>query len=126
MQIVKKPIKHKSRIPRNAVVAFTPVPYDPKYDDYEIPDHIDFDYTKAKRNPYVGMIEYTHGGKRNGAGRKSSSEPLESHTVTLYPSHVKYLRGLDKNLSRAIRNLVQTHLGDASPKKPLGKRKAAA
>lgn len=98
----KKPIKRKSSIPKDAVVVYHLV-----HDDaYDLPPHIDFDYSKAKPNPYAGRIKYTRGGERKGAGRKPAPEPVERHTITLYKSHTKYLRSLDANLSRAIRKLI--------------------
>ncbi|MBI3913170.1 MAG: hypothetical protein HY327_03070 [Chloroflexi bacterium] len=78
----------------------------PKLDDYELRPHYDIDYRKARRNPYAGRVKFTHGGKRNGAERKSTPEPLERHTITLYKTHANYLRRLDSNLSRAIRTLI--------------------
>jgi hypothetical protein len=66
----------------------------------------DVDYSKSRPNPYVGRVAHTHGGKRAGAGRKAAPEPLERHTITLYKTHAKFLRGLDTNLSRAIRKLI--------------------
>ncbi len=68
--------------------------------------HYDFDYSKSKPNRLVGRVIFKHGGTRRGAGRKRAPEPVERHTITLYKSHVKYLRSLNPNLSRAIRNLI--------------------
>ena len=56
-----------------------------------------------------------HGGKRNGSGRKQAPEKLERHTVTLYASHVKYLRSIDANLSRAIRKLIERAMNQRDP-----------
>jgi hypothetical protein len=80
----------------------------PELDDDELRPHYDIDYRKTRRNPYAGRVKLsvTHGGKRNGAGRKQSPEPIERHTITLYKTHAKFLRGLDANLSRAIRKLI--------------------
>lgn len=80
--------------------------YIPGVDDYDLPPHLEIDYRKARRNPYAGRVKLTHGGKRNGSGRKPAPEPLERHTITLYKTHAKFLRSLDDNLSRAIRKLI--------------------
>ncbi len=66
------------------------------------------DYSKARRNPYVGRVRHTRGGARPGAGRKAALEPIERHTITLFKSHAARLRALDKNLSRAIRKLIES------------------
>jgi hypothetical protein len=81
-------------------------PYNPKLDDYELPAEFAFDRKKMKRNPYAGRVKFTHGGARPGAGRKRLAEPVERHTITLFKSHTKFLRGLDRNLSLAIRKLI--------------------
>ncbi len=78
----------------------------PKLDDYELRPHYDIDYRKARRNPYVGRVKFTHGGKPNSAKHKPTPEALERHTITLYKEHANYLRRLDSNLSRAIRILI--------------------
>ncbi len=88
-----------------------PSDYIPRLDDYELPPHIDVDYSKAKPNRFAGRVKLTHGGPREGAGRKPSPEPLVAKRVYLYPRHVKVLEKIDKNLSAAIRKLV-----DAQPK----------
>ncbi len=103
---MKKPINHKSRIPRDIVVPFTAMPYDPKLDDYDMPAEFPFDPAKLKPNPYAGRTVLSRGGARKGAGRKPVAEPAESHTVTLYKSDVQALRKLDSNLSRAIRKVI--------------------
>jgi hypothetical protein len=110
--------------------------YIPQLDDYDLPRHIEVDYSKAKPNRFAGRVKprkrpapiprppgtwgegprglgtgsagFTHGGKRGGAGRKPASEPIERHTITLYKSHAKRLRALDKNLSQAIRKLIES------------------
>lgn len=105
---MKKNLKRKSIVPRNAVVVYHETPHIPGVDDYELPAEMEIDYSKAKPNPYVGRIKYQHGGARKGAGRKTIAEPAESHTVTLYKSHLKYLRKLDTNLSRAIRKMIES------------------
>ncbi len=79
----------------------------PKLDDYELKPHYDIDYSKAKPNRFAGRVKLTHGGPRKGAGRKPASEPVERHTITLYKSHVKYLRSVDPNLSKAIRKVLE-------------------
>ena len=48
------------------------------------------------------------GGRRNGSGRKPGPEAVETHSVTLYASHVKFLKSLDPKLSLAIRKLIQS------------------
>jgi hypothetical protein len=80
--------------------------YVPALDDYDLPAHIDVDYTKARPNPYAGRVKFAHGGKRPGAGRKPGPQPIERHTITLYKEHAQYLRSLDQNLSQAIRKLI--------------------
>lgn len=97
---------YKSRFPQDAVLPHisSPIRDDPNDD---LPPHIDFDYSTAWRNPYAGRVQFTHGGTRKGAGRKRAPEPVESHTVTLYKSHVKFLRKLDPSLSRAIRKMIE-------------------
>jgi hypothetical protein len=77
-----------------------------KLDDYELKPHYDVEYSKAKPNRFAGRVKLSHGGPRANAGRKRAPEPIERHTITLYRSHAKYLRGLDKNLSQAIRKLI--------------------
>lgn len=81
-------------------------PYNPRLDDYDLPAEFPFDPQKAKPNRFAGRVQFSHGGKRPGAGRKPAAESVERHTVTLYRSHVNYLRALDSNLSRAIRKLI--------------------
>jgi hypothetical protein len=68
--------------------------------------HYDVDYRKTRPNPYAGRVKLTHGGARPGAGRKRAPELVERHTITLYKSHAKFLRRLDRNLSSAIRKLI--------------------
>lgn len=101
----KRPASWKHPMPKDAVIPHTSVPHDP-VDDYDLPDHIDFDSSTAKPNRFAGKIHFEHGGSRKGAGRKSVSDPAERHTVTLYQTDLKYLRTLDLNLSRAIRKLI--------------------
>jgi hypothetical protein len=78
----------------------------PALDDYDLPLHIDVDYSKARPNPYAARVKFAHGGKRRGAGRKPGPQPIERHTITLYKEHAQYLRSLDQNLSHAIRKLI--------------------
>ncbi len=78
----------------------------PKLDDYELPARFPLDPAKMKPNRFAGRVKHTHGGKRNGSGRKHAPEKLERHTITLYSTHAKYLKTLDANLSRAIRKLI--------------------
>ena len=77
----------------------------PGLDDYELPAEYPFDPAKMKPNRFARRTGL-HGGKRAGAGRKAAPEPIERHTITLYKTHAKLLRGLDTNLSRAIRKLI--------------------
>jgi hypothetical protein len=78
----------------------------PKLDDYELKPHYDFDLCKAKPNRFAGRVRFSHGGARQGAGRKPAPEPVERHTITLYKTHANFLRRLDTNLSKAIRKLI--------------------
>lgn len=101
----KRPANWKSRVPKDAALTHTSVPHEP-LDDYDLPDQIEVDYSKAKPNPYAGKVHFTHGGSRKGAGRKPSKETAEPHTISLYKTEVKFLRRIDPNLSRAIRKLI--------------------
>jgi hypothetical protein len=92
---------------KKSVSKENPSDYIPRLDDYELPPHIELDYSKAKPNRFAGRVKWPHGGKRPGSGRKRAREPLERHTITLYRSHAKRLRQLDPNLSRAIRKLIE-------------------
>ena len=78
----------------------------PKLDDYDLPSEFPFDRSKMKPNPYAARVKFAHGGARPGAGRKPAPEPIERHMISFYKPHVKLLRSLDKNLSRAIRKLI--------------------
>ncbi len=80
--------------------------YIPKLDDYELPPEFPFDPGKMKPNRFAGRVKFTHGGPRKGSGRKRAPEPLVAKRVYLYPRHVKILQRIDKNLSAAIRKLV--------------------
>ncbi len=80
--------------------------YIPELDDYELPAEFSFDPKKMKPNRFAGRVKFTHGGPREGAGRKPGPEPLVAKRVYLYPRHVKVLERIDKNLSAAIRKLV--------------------
>lgn len=78
-----------------------------KRTDDEMRDH--YDFSDSWRNPYAGAIlKFKHGGKRPGAGRKPVRQPLTSHTVTLASRHVRFLKSLDRNISRAIRRLIES------------------
>jgi hypothetical protein len=89
----------------------------PGLDDYDLPPHIDIDYSKARPNPYAGRARFSHGGRRPGAGRKPGPQPVERHTISLYKEHARYLRSLDENLSQAIRKLI------AKARKPVAPRR---
>ncbi len=80
--------------------------YIPRLDGYDLPPHIDIDYSKAKPNRFAGRVKHTHGGARPGAGRKPSPEPLVAKRVYLYPRQVKRLQQIDRNLSAAIRKII--------------------
>ena len=78
-------------------------------DDDMLP-HYEIDYRKAKPNRFAGkpkvIVGATRGGARKGAGRKPAPEPLVGKRVYLYPRHIEMLYKIDKNLSAAIRKLV--------------------
>ncbi len=78
----------------------------PRLDDDELPEEYRFERAKLKANRFAERVKFSHGGKRPGPGRKPVEEPVERYTITLYKSHVSYLRNLDANLSRAIRKLI--------------------
>lgn len=69
------------------------------------------DYGKSRPNRFAGrnkeVVGPVRGGARPGAGRRSSPEPLVAKHVYLFPRHVKILQKIDKNLSAAIRKLVE-------------------
>ena len=48
----------------------------------------------------------THGGKRQGAGRKPLSEPTTRATITILESDLAYLKTLNPETSKAIRLLI--------------------
>ncbi len=77
-----------------------------KLDDYDLPVQVPLEPSKMKPNRFGGKVKFTHGGPRSGAGRKPSPEPLVAKRVYLYPRHLKTLEKIDKNLSAAIRKLV--------------------
>lgn len=93
-------------------VAFRTTRYIPKLDDYELPAEVPLDPKKMKRNRFAGKVKFKHGGARENAGRKPAPEQLVSKRIYLYPRHVKILEKIDKNVSAAIRKLV-----DASQKR---------
>jgi hypothetical protein len=82
-------------------------------DDDDILPHYELDYRKAKPNRFAGrphvVVGPVRGGVRPGAGRKPSPEPVVAKRVYLYTRHVKILQKIDKNLSAAIRKLVDAH-----------------
>lgn len=84
----------------------------PGLDDYELPSEIPLDPKKMKPNRFAGKVKFTHGGARKNAGRNPAPEQLVSKRIYLYPRHVKILEKIDKNMSAAIRKLV-----DASQKR---------
>ncbi len=73
--------------------------------------HYDVDYDKSRPNRFAGGVRFSHGGARPGAGRKKAPQPIERHTITLYKAHADYLRALDRNLSQAIRMLIDSTWG---------------
>lgn len=79
----------------------------------ELRPHYNVDYSKSRPNRFAGrpkiIIGPVHGGARQGAGRKAAPEPLVPKRVYLYPRHVKILQKIDKNLSAAVRKLVDAH-----------------
>ncbi len=79
-------------------------------EDDDIMPHYEIDYSRAKPNRFAGrpkiIVGPVHGGSRKGSGRKRAPEPLVAKRVYLYPRHVKILQRIDKNLSAAIRKLV--------------------
>ncbi len=81
------------------------VPVEMTRDDDMLP-HYELDYRKAKPNRFAGRVKLTHGGARAGAGRKPAPETLISKRVYLYPRHVQLLKRIDKNLSAAIRKIL--------------------
>ncbi len=84
------------------------VPVEMSADDDMLP-HYDLDYRKAKPNRFAGRVKLTHGGARPGAGRKPAPETLVSKRVYLYPRHVQLLKRLDKNMSAALRKIMDGH-----------------
>jgi hypothetical protein len=78
----------------------------------ELRSHYKVDYRKSRPNRFAGranlIIGPSQGGARAGAGRKPSPEPLVAKHVYLYPRHVRILQKIDKNLSAAIRKLVDS------------------
>lgn len=97
---MKKRTAPKHRVKEN------PSAYIPELDDYDLPSHIDIDYSKAKPNRFANRPKIYHGGARPRAGRKPAPEPVERHTLVIYKSHADYLRSLDPSLSKALRKLI--------------------
>ncbi len=91
---------------KNASKGAVPVQMTP--DDDMLP-HYELDYRKAKPNRFAGRVKLTHGGARPGAGRKPAPETLVSKRVYLYPRHVQLLKRLDKNMSAALRKILDAH-----------------
>jgi hypothetical protein len=98
-------MKPKTRNQKNKIVVFTESAERDDPSD-ELRPHYDFDYSKARPNRFAGRVKYTRGGRRAGAGRKPSAEPLIAKRVYLYPRHVKILERMDSSMSAAIRKLV--------------------
>lgn len=72
----------------------------------------ELDFRKAKPNRFAKRtkrIVGSRGGARPGAGRKPAPEPLVSKHIYLAPRHIKILQRVDKNLSAAIRKLVEEY-----------------
>ncbi len=82
--------------------------YPAKLDDYELPPEVPSDPAKMKPNRFAGRVKLTHGGAREGAGRrpKPAGQRTARKTITLYPSEVRFLKTLDRSLSKAIHKLL--------------------
>lgn len=107
----------KHPLPKDAVLTHTSVPHEP-IDDYELPVHIEVDYSKAKPNRFVTDAHRTTAKRiavAKGVNRRT--EPTERHTVTLYGRQVAMLRTIDTDLSRAIRKVL-----DVKPRRAATKR----
>lgn len=91
---------------RGSKVVYRITPHTSKLDDYELPSEVPLDPKKMKPNRFAGKVKFTHGGARTNAGRKRAPEQLVAKRVYLYPRHVKALEKIDKNVSAAIRKLV--------------------
>ena len=48
----------------------------------------------------------THGGKRDGAGRKASGKVRSYHTLTLSPEATEKLKAVDRDKSEYIDRLI--------------------
>lgn len=81
-----------------------------KLDEYELPPEVLLDPAKMKPNRFAGRVKLTHGGARDGAGRKPKPESHRTvrKTITLYKSEIRFLKSLDSNLSRAIHKLLES------------------
>ena len=55
------------------------------------------------------MTKPTHGGKRKGAGRKTTIGATERITITLTPDDMAQLDAIADNRSKAIRTLIHSH-----------------
>lgn len=53
----------------------------------------------------------THGGKREGAGRKASGKVRSSHTLTLSPEATEKLRSVGRDKSEYIDRLIMADIG---------------
>lgn len=99
----KRPANWKHPISKDAVLSHTSVPHE-AIDDYELPAHIDVDYSKAKPNRFAKPTERpTSKRVKTARGTKRTTEATERHTVTLYKRQVKMLKKIDGSISRAIR-----------------------
>lgn len=109
--MIKKPDKHSSPDQQDETITHISTPHIPGLDDYDLPPHIDIDYSKAKPNPYAARIKAARAKQSDkvqtsARAAKQNKEAVESHTVSLTKSDVKYLRKLAPNLSRAIHKLI--------------------
>ena len=91
--------KHLSKINPNAE-------HIAELDDYELPDEFPLDPRKMKPNPYAGHVKFARTRVRSGAESKRRGESGGQYTITLSKSQAKFLFGLDRNLSSAIRKLI--------------------
>jgi hypothetical protein len=52
------------------------------------------------------MDKITHGGKREGAGRKASGKVRATHTLTLSPEAAEKLKSVGRDKSEYIERLI--------------------
>lgn len=64
-------------------------------------------YAWCEKHGDSSVAKLSHGGLREGGGRKPSPEPLKQVTITFYKSHLKYLRTIDPSPSIAIRKIIK-------------------